>query len=68
MPHHLGEENQFDRPVIGALLGHSRVETTRRYAYLSERPIREASERIGAKISAALDGNPPAEVVPIRSA
>ena len=29
-------------------------------------PIREASERIGAAISAALDGKPPAEGVPLR--
>ena len=33
-------------PVIGALLGHTRVETTRRYAHLADDPIREASERI----------------------
>ena len=29
---------------------------------------RQASERIGATISAALDGKPPAEVVPLRGA
>ena len=55
-------------PVIGSLLGHTRVETTRRYAHLSDDPVREASERIGATISAALDGKPPAEVVPLRGA
>ncbi len=54
--------------MIGALLGHSRVDTTHRYAHLADDPIREASERIGATISAALDGKPPAEVVPLRSA
>ncbi len=42
--------------------------TTRRYAHLADDPLREASERIGATISAALDGNPPAEVVLLRSA
>ena len=47
---------------------HSRVETTRRYAHLAEDPLREATERIGATISAALDGKPPAEVVPLRGA
>ncbi len=46
---------------------HSRVEI-RRYAHLADDPIREASERIGATISAALDGNPPAEGVPLRGA
>ena len=55
-------------PVIVALLGHSRAETTRRYAHLADDSVRGASERIGATISAALDGNPPAEVVPLRSA
>ncbi len=55
-------------PIIGKLLGHTRAETTRRYAHLSDDPLREASERIGATISAALDGNPPAEVVPLRGA
>ncbi len=51
--------------VIGALLGHNRVQTTSRYSHLSDDPIREASERIDSKIAAALDGKPPAEVVPI---
>jgi integrase len=51
--------------VIGALLGHNRAETTRRYAHLSDDPIREASERIDSKIAAALGGKPLAEVVPI---
>ena len=55
-------------PMIGALLGHTRVETTRRYAHLSDDPLREASERIGATISAALDGKPAAEGVPLRRA
>ena len=54
--------------VIGSLLGHSRAETTRRYAHLSDDPVREASERIDATIAAALDGKPPAEVVPLRRA
>ena len=55
-------------PVIGALLGHTRSETTRRYAHLSDDPIREASERIDSKIAAALDGKPLAEVVSLRGA
>jgi integrase len=52
-------------PMIGALLGHTRVETTRRYAHLSNDPLRKASEQIGSKLAAALDGRPLAEVVPI---
>ena len=55
-------------PVIGALLGHNRVETTRRYAHLSDDPIREVSERIDSKISAALNGKPLAAVVSLRGA
>ena len=54
--------------VIGALLGHSRAETTRRYAHLSDDPVRKAAERIGLALSAALDGKPPAKVVPLRGA
>ncbi len=41
---------------------------TRRYAHLSDDPVREASERIDSKIAAALDGKPAAEVVPLRGA
>jgi len=55
-------------PVIGSLLGHNRVETTRRYAHLSDDPIREASERIDSKLAAALDGKPLAKVVSLRGA
>jgi len=54
--------------VIGSLLGHNRVETTRRYAHLSDDPIREASERIDSKLAAALDGKPLAKVVSLRGA
>ena len=54
--------------MIGALLGHSKVQTTHRYAHLSDDPIREASERIDSKIAAALNGKPLAEVVPLRGA
>jgi integrase len=54
--------------VIGALLGHSRAQTTHRYAHLSDDPLREAAERLDSKIAAALDGKPPAEVVSLRGA
>ncbi len=54
--------------VIGALLGHTRSETTRRYAHLSDDPVREASERIDGTIAAALAGKPLAKVVPLRGA
>ncbi len=53
-------------PVIGALLGHRKPGTTARYAHLAEDPIREASETIGQRINAALEGRPPAQVVGLR--
>ena len=54
--------------VLAVLLGHNRIQTTERYAHLSDDPIREASQRIDSKIAAALDGKPPAEVVSLRGA
>ncbi len=48
-------------PVIGALLGHAQPSTTARYAHLFDDPLREATERVGALVSAA--GKPAAEVV-----
>ncbi|MCL4683215.1 site-specific integrase [Myxococcota bacterium] len=44
--------------IIGALLGHRRVATTARYAHLSNDPVRDASEAIGAKIAAAMKVQP----------
>jgi len=46
-------------PIIGKLLGHSQSATTQRYAHLANDPLREASERIGATISAAMSGRKP---------
>jgi len=31
-------------PVIGRLLGHSKPQTTQRYAHLADEPLREAVE------------------------
>src|SRR5205807_10462457 len=53
-------------PIIGKLLGHSQPATTARYAHLDADPMRRAVETIGATISAAMDGNRGASVVPIR--
>jgi len=54
--------------VIGALLGHRRAATTQRYAHLSNDPVQSASEAIGARIAAALNGNTPAEIRAIGAA
>lgn len=38
-------------PLIGALLGHSQPRTTARYAHLASGPLKDAVEKIGAKVS-----------------
>src|SRR5262249_20728862 len=43
-------------PIIGKLLGHSQASTTQRYAHLDSDPLRRATEAIGGRIAAALDG------------
>ena len=47
--------------VIGGLLGHSRPETTARYAHLFDDALRAATERVGAILS----GKPAAEILPL---
>jgi integrase len=49
-------------PLIGALLGHTQVQTTQRYAHLMDDPLREATARVGAIVEGAERG----EVVPLR--
>jgi integrase len=43
-------------PVIGKLLGHSQPVTTARYAHLAADPVRAASNLVGTRISAAMNG------------
>jgi len=43
-------------PIVGKLLGHSQSSTTERYAHLENDPVRRASEKIGGKLAAALEG------------
>jgi hypothetical protein len=53
-------ENALWVSSIGArkkkLLGHTQASTTQRYAHLDADPLRVASEAIGGRIAAALDG------------
>jgi integrase len=41
-------------PMIGALLGHTQAQTTKRYAHLAADPLRAASDAIGGTIAAAM--------------
>jgi hypothetical protein len=50
--------------LIGALLGHSNPTTTARYAHLFRDPLRAATEKVGAVITAA--GKPAKPPTPIR--
>ncbi|MCU0892743.1 MAG: site-specific integrase [Rhodospirillales bacterium] len=47
--------------IVGRLLGHTQVATTKRYAHLADSPLREATERFGALVG----GRGTAEVVPL---
>ena len=38
-------------PVIGALLGHTQMQTTMRYSHLFDDPLRQATERAGAIVT-----------------
>ncbi len=53
-------------PIIGKLLGHTQAATTARYAHLDNDPLRRASENIGGRIAAALEGKKSGAVVPLR--
>jgi integrase len=44
-------------PLIGALLGHSNPATTARYSHLYDDALRQATERVGAAVEAAANGN-----------
>jgi integrase len=43
--------------VIGKMLGHSQPATTARYAHLADDPVKAASDEVGARIAAAMDGD-----------
>jgi integrase len=51
-------------PLVGALLGHANPSTTARYAHLAHDPLRAATERVGAVITAA--GRPAKEPTKLR--
>ena len=39
--------------MIGAMLGHTQVQTTQRYAHLYDEPLREAANHVGDAIAKA---------------
>jgi integrase len=50
-------------PIIGRLLGHSQPGTTNRYSHLQLDPLRDATNRVGAIVTAAQTGAPGADIV-----
>jgi integrase len=52
--------------IVGRLLGHTNPLTTKRYAHLSDHPLRAAAERFGSKMDALREAQQ-AEIVPIPS-
>ena len=52
--------------IVGAIVGHSAVSMTERYAHLSDDPVPAAADRISAAISAAMSCSESAEVRPMR--
>jgi integrase len=52
--------------VIGKLLGHKRVETTKRYSHLTDATLRAASEAAGRAIAGMAETAPAGRVVPMR--
>lgn len=42
-------------PMIGAMLGHTQVQTTQRYAHLYDEPLREAANHVGDAIAKATE-------------
>jgi integrase len=53
-------------PIIGKLLGHTQASTTQRYAHLDNDPLRRATESIGSRIAAALEGKKGGVVVAMK--
>lgn len=52
-------------PLVGALLGRSSESMTARYGHLASDPVRQAADKISGAISAALQGENKADVVPM---
>lgn len=53
----VGAVGGLSMPIIGKLLGHTKMATTERYAHLAANPLRAANEAIGERIAATLKGD-----------
>ncbi|MEP1206086.1 MAG: tyrosine-type recombinase/integrase [Rhizobiaceae bacterium] len=53
----VGAASGLSLPLIGALLGHRDSATTARYSHIAEDPVRQATDRVGRRISEALGHN-----------
>lgn len=54
--------------IVGKLLGHTRPETTQRYAHLADEALREATGRFGAIVGGASQERQRADIIPLRTA
>jgi integrase len=54
--------------LLGKILGHTKTETTERYAHLQLDPVRAVADQASRRLADALDGNRPANVVKLHSA
>ena len=52
--------------MTGAILGHATAAATEVYAHMQHNPSKGAADRVSETISAALKGNPAAEIIPLR--
>lgn len=53
-------------PIIGALLGHTQAQTTKRYAHLAMDPLRAATEEVGRRIQETMNLSPEKKVIALR--
>ena len=51
-------QNGVDLLTVGAILGHKSLATTRRYAHLSDAPIRDAADKVSSLLSQSLAAGP----------
>ncbi len=52
--------------MTGAILGHATSAATEVYAHMQHNPSKDAADRVSETISAALKGNPAAEIITLR--